>query len=618
MREALGGRLGEAHVEVRSRSKAAAGARALIEGRPVSLALFDSERLRGFVRRMLDGGRIGTVFAFSGQMAQFVPAGLGQRFVMDFGDVDSAKFAQYADDGAGPMRWVNRREGEKLAAFERATAERADLCLFVSEAEAALFRSRTGLGNVRALSNGIDTAYFDPAAEFPRLAPAERPLLLFTGQMDYPPNADAVVWFARDVLPLIPDAHFAIAGRNPLPSVQALAGERVTVTGGVADMRSWLAAAELVAAPLRLARGIQNKVLEAMAMAKPVVASPAAFEGIDALPGRDLLVADERGCHGRSDRGPARRSGTRRRARRRRPAPDAGGLSLGGPAGAACRHRRPGRAQGRGMTAALALRLDRASPWRTHLAALGAVCAAILALFHRDAAGMASIWWPSSTFNHCLLIPPIVAWLVWQRLPQLGRLTPAAWAPGLALVAGGALAWLLGEAGGIGFARHLGLVVMLQGAVVACLGKAVARGLALSARLCPVHGPGRRGDRPGDADRHRRDRRGLARAQRRARPSRGRLHHHADRLFRGRRGLRWGQVPDRHAGVRRARRQPLLPRLAAPDRLPRRLGAGPDPRQRRARLGDDLDRPPQRQHRLRRELRPCRLRRRLLRDRDRR
>ena len=130
------------------------------------------------------------------------------------------------------------------------------------------------------------------------------------------------------------------------------------------------------------------------------------------------------------------------------------------------------------MTAALALRLDRASPWRVHLAALGAACAAILALFNRDAADMAGIWWLSSTFNHCLLIPPIVGWLVWQRLPELRRLAPAAWAPGLAVVAGGALAWLLGEAGGIGFARHLGLVVMLQGAVVACLGKAVARGLA--------------------------------------------------------------------------------------------------------------------------------------------
>lgn len=292
LRAALGHRLGEAHVEVRTRSKAAAGARALIEGRPVSLTLFDSARLRAFVERKLADEAVGTVVAFSGQMGQFVPATVRQRFVMDFGDVDSAKFAQYGDEGAGPMRWVNRREADKLFAFERATAARADLCLFVSEAEAALFRGKTGLGNIRALSNGIDVGHFDPAADFARLAEAG-PLILFTGQMDYAPNAAAVAWFAREVLPHVPDARFVIAGRNPLPAVRALAGERVTVTGGVADMRSWLAAADVVVAPLKLARGIQNKVLEAMAMARPVVASPAAFEGIEAVAGRDLLVADD-------------------------------------------------------------------------------------------------------------------------------------------------------------------------------------------------------------------------------------------------------------------------------------------------------------------------------------
>ena len=296
LREALGGRLGEAHLEVRSRGKAAAGMRALVEGRPVSLALFDSARLRAFVARRLADPALGAIFAFSGQMGQFVPEGARQRFVMDFGDVDSAKFAQYAEEGAGPMRWVNRREGEKLLAFERATAARADLSLFVSEAEASLFRALTGLANIRALSNGIDVDHFDPAAAFAPLAGSERgegPLLLFTGQMDYAPNVQAVCWFTREVLPRIPGARFAIAGRNPVPAVRALAGERVIITGAVADMRAWLAAADLVVAPLKLARGIQNKVLEAMAMARPVIASAAAFEGIEAVPGRDLMLADD-------------------------------------------------------------------------------------------------------------------------------------------------------------------------------------------------------------------------------------------------------------------------------------------------------------------------------------
>jgi sugar transferase (PEP-CTERM/EpsH1 system associated) len=229
-------------------------------------------------------------------MAQVVPQGAAEpRFVMDFVDVDSAKFAAYAEEARGPMRLLYAREAKRLFAFERDVAARADSALFVSEAEAGLFRRRTGLATVEALANGIDSDFFDPAARFPRLSAEQRaqgPLLLFTGQMDYRPNVDAVCWFAREVLPRIPTARFVIAGRNPAREVRALAGERVAVTGAVADMRSWLSAADVVVAPLRIARGIQNKVLEAMAMARPVVASPAAFEGIEAVPGKHLLVLE--------------------------------------------------------------------------------------------------------------------------------------------------------------------------------------------------------------------------------------------------------------------------------------------------------------------------------------
>lgn len=294
LRDAMGGALGEAHVEIRRTWAAAAGARALLEGKPVSLTLFDSPALRAFVAQRLVTGGIGTIFAYSGQMAQFVPRRCAARFVMDFVDMDSAKFADYAETGTGPMRWVHRREADKLFAFEYAIARRADTSLFVSEAEAALFRTQTGLANVRAVPNGIDLAFFDPAADVPSLdhaARGEGPLLLFTGQMDYAPNVDAVRWFAAEVLPHVP-GRFVIAGRNPTRGVRALTGGRVMVTGAVADMRSWLTAADIVVAPLRIARGVQNKVLEAMAMAKPVVATPAAFEGIEAEPGRDLIVAD--------------------------------------------------------------------------------------------------------------------------------------------------------------------------------------------------------------------------------------------------------------------------------------------------------------------------------------
>jgi polysaccharide biosynthesis protein PslH len=294
LREALHGRLGEAHVEIRNRGTANAGTRALLDGRPVSLALFDSSKLRCFVDGLLAAGTVDVVFAYSGQMAQFVPSGLAQRFVMDLGDVDSAKFAQYAQTASAPMRWIYRREAERLFAHERHTAARADVTTFVSEAEAQLFRRQTGLAGIRAVSNGIDLDFFNPDSDFVRLpaATGDCPTLLFTGQMDYAPNVDAVTWFAEQVLPRLPAARFIIAGRNPAASVSRLAGDRVTVTGAVPDIRSWIAAADLVVAPLRIARGIQNKVLEAMAMAKAVVATPAAFEGIEAQAGRDLVVAD--------------------------------------------------------------------------------------------------------------------------------------------------------------------------------------------------------------------------------------------------------------------------------------------------------------------------------------
>jgi sugar transferase (PEP-CTERM/EpsH1 system associated) len=304
LREAMGGQLGEAHVEVRRTGKLAAAAEALTTGKPLSLTLFDSPDMHRFVRKMLDRPEVATVFAFSGQMAQFVPERLRQRFIMDFVDLDSAKFAKYA--GAGPMRWVHAREAHKLLAFERSVAARADASLFVSEAEKQLFLSRISgaAPNVCAISNGIDLDYYDPAADFPRFDGPEAPLIVFTGQMDYRPNVEAVTAFAAETLPLIrrtrPEARFAVVGRHPTLQVERLREQGVTVTGAVRDVRSWLAAANVVVAPLKIARGIQNKVLEAMAMARPVVASAGAFDGIEAEPERHLFVGaspEEQAAH---------------------------------------------------------------------------------------------------------------------------------------------------------------------------------------------------------------------------------------------------------------------------------------------------------------------------------
>ena len=256
----------------RTQGNARAAAEALVGGRPVSLAAFDHADMRAAVARLLDARCYAAIYVYSGQMAQYLPD--DARFVMDFVDLDSAKFAAYAETARGPMRWMMRREARLLGRFERKVAARAQATLFVSTAEAALFDT----GRVHAVENGIDTGLFDPASVPPVVEAG--PLIVFTGQMDYRPNIDAVRWFVNDVLPGVP-GRFAIVGRSPTAAVRALVGERVIVTGEVVDVRGWIAAADVVVAPLLLARGVQNKVLEAMAMARPVVASTAAAEGID-------------------------------------------------------------------------------------------------------------------------------------------------------------------------------------------------------------------------------------------------------------------------------------------------------------------------------------------------
>ena len=283
----------------RDKSKVVAGLTGLAKREPLLVSLFDHPGLHQWVAQTLADRPIRAVVAYSAQMAHFVPAlPSGVRFLMDFVDFDSAKYAAYGAQGSGPMGWVNRREGRVLLDFERRVAARADICTFVSEAEAALFRAASGLGPDRIvpLENGVALDYFDPAAPFPPVDHGDGPLLVFTGQMDYRPNVEAVDSFARQTLPAIravhPTARFAIVGRNPSKAVEALAARTgVIVTGGVPDVRGWLAAADIVVAPLRIARGIQNKVLEAMAMARPVVASPQAAEGIDAQDERHFLIA---------------------------------------------------------------------------------------------------------------------------------------------------------------------------------------------------------------------------------------------------------------------------------------------------------------------------------------
>ena len=290
------------HLAHRGKPLALAGLQALAARQPVSITAFANHDLRRWVAATLYRRPIATIYAFSSQMAQFIPADFAGRVVMDFVDVDSAKFEAYAAKAAQPMRTIYAREARLLAKYEAEIAGRADLSLFVTAEEAALFRSRLDPATrisalVETLGNGIDCALYDPDAvgPAPELAPGEGPHLLFSGQMDYPPNVAAVVRFATRVMPLIrailPAARFEIIGRRPAPAVIALEGiENTRVRGRVEDVRPWLAAADLVVAPLEIARGVQNKVLEAMAMRRPVLVSPEAATGIAARDGIELAI----------------------------------------------------------------------------------------------------------------------------------------------------------------------------------------------------------------------------------------------------------------------------------------------------------------------------------------
>lgn len=270
----------------RRKSKLAAVGEALLSGGSASVAAFVDDGLRAAFHARL--GECDTIYAFSSQMAAYVPDDFNGRFVMDFVDMDSAKFAA--------MGFVARQEAKRLLAWEIETAKRAHVSLFVSDAEAALFTRLTGM-KATAVSNGIDLDYFAPGVVPPIAMPG--PLIVFTGQMDYAPNIEAVTAFAKEALPRIhlmfPETKFAIVGRAPTAAVQALANPSVIVTGEVPDTRPWLAAAALIVAPLKIARGIQNKVLEAMAMGKPCLVSAGAAQGIDAVNGRDFAIANDFG-----------------------------------------------------------------------------------------------------------------------------------------------------------------------------------------------------------------------------------------------------------------------------------------------------------------------------------
>lgn len=271
-----------------------------VKGQALTLPYYGDSRMQDWVRRCVTEQDIDAAFIFSSSMAQYLDgeAYNGLRRVIDFVDVDSDKWEQYSRAKKWPLSWVYRREGRRLGQYEGRIARSFDASVFVSEREAELFTTR--VGDARLISyfdNGVDWNYFSPRPESDTPYEPQSRVLVFTGAMDYWANVDAVTWFATEVFPAIRErvsrAEFAIVGSRPTEAVKRLEKQPgVRVTGAVEDIRPYLEHAHAAVAPLRIARGVQNKVLEAMAMAKPVLASPEALDGIDFPVGYDLQCAE--------------------------------------------------------------------------------------------------------------------------------------------------------------------------------------------------------------------------------------------------------------------------------------------------------------------------------------
>jgi sugar transferase (PEP-CTERM/EpsH1 system associated) len=273
----------------------------LLNGEPLTLAYYRDASMKAWVDKLLERHPVERFLVFSSAMAQFVPEHAEGTRVIDFVDIDSDKWAQYAVNKRWPASMVYSREARRLLHYERNIAGRFDASLFVSDAEAALFRQMAPehAAKISHFANGVDTEYFSPAHAMANPYKQGEAAIVFTGAMDYWPNVDAVEWFATDVFPHIRaqrrDAVFYIVGSKPTTQVQSLERiDGVRVTGRVEDVRPYLAHARCAVAPLRIARGIQNKVLEAMAMAKTTFVTDQALEGIAAEPGRHLVLANER------------------------------------------------------------------------------------------------------------------------------------------------------------------------------------------------------------------------------------------------------------------------------------------------------------------------------------
>jgi sugar transferase (PEP-CTERM/EpsH1 system associated) len=262
----------------------------LLTSKPMTLGVYGSSALQREVDRL--ASKCDVAYAYSSSMGAFLEPHPRLKRVMHFAELDSDKWRQYAKRAAWPASWVYAREQRTLLEFERRIAHAFDENVLCTPLEQRVFEREIPGEHSMVLRNGVDLAFYKPQPE-----KAEPAHLVFVGVMDYLPNIDGCEHFVREILPLVRakfgEVRFTIVGSKPTPQVQALAREPgVTVTGFVDDPREYLARASVSVAPLRIARGIQNKVLEALAMGLPVVGTTSATQGIEGEPGRDFVLAN--------------------------------------------------------------------------------------------------------------------------------------------------------------------------------------------------------------------------------------------------------------------------------------------------------------------------------------
>ena len=280
-------------VSIQNKKMAISGINALLKRNSVSNTFYENTEMQDWVDNVIVEKQIDKLFIYSASMAQFVdsPNYKHKVRILDMADVDSDKWRQFAIKKPWYSAWIYQREYKIMANYEQFVCEEFDACTLISDSEAELFRTLVKpvqQSKVYTLTNGVDTDYFNPNATFDLtdLPSLKQGSICFTGAMDYWANEDAVVWFHEKVWPAIkaknPDCIFYIVGGKPTANVKALTKDpSVVVTGRVPDVRPYIDASALAVAPMRIARGIQNKVIEAMAMAKPVVMTSMGQEGID-------------------------------------------------------------------------------------------------------------------------------------------------------------------------------------------------------------------------------------------------------------------------------------------------------------------------------------------------